>query len=159
MNRWFAFLLSVLLCLLLSCGMRRFERLTSGRAEIELIAFTRLDEYPGVESDLLSTRSFVVELTWKNKRQVPVAGLVFDDLFLEPMHSSTDSSKHTMKTKLHFSMAIYRPGSDWASEYALPPSPFGKIGAGNYVLAVKYGSELDSISLPSPKVLPSVYYP
>lgn len=159
MNRWLVLLLSVLICLILSCGMRKSERHTSGSAGIELVEFTRLDEYPGVESDLVSTRTFALEFRWKDRRQPAVVGLLFDDVLLEPMAMNRDETQKAGHVKLKFSMAVYRQGSQWAEDYALQQSPFGRLKHGHYALAVGIDGRLDSISLPSPRALPSVYYP
>ena len=122
-------------------------------------SFTLRDEYPGVESDLVSVRSFSLTLAWKRNAEPRAIGLALDSVLIEASEPWNGAAIANGKWRLNFSRANYRAVSTYAIEGALPSSPLGNLGEGEYVLLVELEGQVYQIALPKPEVLPSVYYP
>lgn len=156
-----AFLCACVLFAFFSCGMRKLggDVATIPTLSSAIESFTLRDEYPGVESDLLSVRSFALTVAWKRNAEPRAIGLALDSVLIEASEPWNGSSVANGKWRLNFSRANYRAGSTYAIEEALPSSPLGNLGEGEYVLLVELEGRIYQIALPKPEVLPSVYYP
>jgi hypothetical protein len=164
-------LLALWVALSFSCGQRDLHSSESDPMNIEfsLTKLTQQDVYPGVNSNLMKTRNYVLKASFGLKSELRVAALLVDSVRLDPGFIKVDDKNqrgdvpvilpegdHVIQA--NFAWNFYGNGPEMVEEFN--PAPSGmKLEKGKAMLEVWVGEEMKLLDLGEITVLESIYAP
>ncbi len=150
-----------LLLIMTACGASKpaGDTMAVDQLKVKVVSFTQREEHPGVESDLISVTTWVVELQKKWSSPPKVTALLLGGLVVYPNSEHPTNLAGNSTVRLTFSQANYREGSQPSTNQPEPTLPPIDLGEGTSALLLTWKDQLRWVELPAPEVLPSVYYP
>lgn len=127
--------------------------------EVGVASFTQREEHPGVESDLISVTTWVVELKKPLSPAPQIIALLYGESHIYPSGEQTTNSARQSTLRMTFSRANYREGSQPFTDQPELPRQGIDLEEGKYAVLLSWKDRLRWVELPAPEVLPSVYYP